>query len=301
MKKIKSGVIGLNYLLDGGINKKSITLVVGAAGTGKTTFATQFLRRGLETGHDGLFISLDEHKEQIITEAKEMGWSNITDFIDDESLVFVDANGQRFSEFVREELPAFVDDWKGSDTRIVIDPLTPVIWANDDKYTQRELLMLLFKEIKKVGTSVCTLEEHGIKGDLSGPETIIPMYLADSVVHLRFVRNPHTYTNMRKLEVFKCRNSRHSFRPHPCRIVKGFGMIIEDKDGHRIESKNTVENIPKLLEGHLNDRLAGLPDIVKDRIQSSLVFLKDEDFRNLDMDYFIGGILDDYCDGMAVR
>jgi KaiC/GvpD/RAD55 family RecA-like ATPase len=88
MDKIKSGVIGINTLFDGGINKNSITTVIGAAGSGKTTFATQFLRRGLETGYDGLFISLDENKEQLITEAKEMGWYSIQDYMDSESLIF---------------------------------------------------------------------------------------------------------------------------------------------------------------------------------------------------------------------
>jgi KaiC/GvpD/RAD55 family RecA-like ATPase len=294
MKKIKSGVIGINSLLDGGINKNSITAVIGAAGSGKTTFATQFLRRGLETGCDGLFISLDENKSQLITEAQEMGWYNIKDYLESESLIFIDANGKNFSDFVREELPNFVSEWEGSNTRIVIDPLTPIIWANDNRYTQRELLMLLFKEIKKIGTSVCTLEEHGLNGDLSGDETFIPMYLADAVVHIRFVRNnAHT---QRRLEILKCRNSKHSNRSHYFKIIKGFGIIIESNNGGRSKNKKISKNIPKILKANLEDRLQEIPSVAKERIQKSLDRLSDEDFENIDISYLVDGILEDYTD-----
>ncbi|MCK5547608.1 MAG: hypothetical protein KAI64_01240 [Thermoplasmata archaeon] len=295
MKKIRCGVIGLNSLFDGGINKNSITVVIGAAGTGKTTFATQFLRRGLESGNDGLFISLDENKEQIITEAQEMGWSNITEHVNDGSLVFVDANGSKFSEFVREELPTFVDDWKGSNSRIVIDPLTPVIWANESRYNQRELIMLLFKEIKKIGTSVCTLEEHGIRGELSGSETFIPMYLADSIVHLKFVRENSSIN--RKLEILKCRNSKHSNHSHFFKVVKGFGLIIQNNGQKKRPAEKITNRIPKLLATRLKDRLDELPLFARERIVNTLVRLKDNDFEKLDVDSLVEGIFEDYNEG----
>jgi len=50
MEKVKTGIFGLNPLLDGGFNKNSVTVVVGAPGAGKTTFVNQFLRKGLEEG-----------------------------------------------------------------------------------------------------------------------------------------------------------------------------------------------------------------------------------------------------------
>ena len=184
MDKIKSGIYGLNRLLDGGINVNSTTVVIGMSGAGKTTFATQFIRRGLETGQEGIFVSLDENKEQIIKEAIEMGWTDIRSYVDDEKLVFIDASGMEFSKFIKKELPDFVADWKGANARIAVDPLTPVIWSTSDRYEQRDLIGFMLKETRKVGTVLCTLEEHGIAGDLSGNETIIPMSLADSVIHL---------------------------------------------------------------------------------------------------------------------
>ena len=110
MNKVRTGILGLNPLLDGGFNENSTTVVIGRSGAGKTTLATQFIRRGLHEGQEGIFVSLDENKEQIIREAVEMGWSDILGYLDDEQLVFIDASGREFSTFIRKELPAFVAD-----------------------------------------------------------------------------------------------------------------------------------------------------------------------------------------------
>ena len=48
-------------------------MVIGASGAGKTTFALQFIMRGMEMGDDGVFISLDENQKQILIEAQAMG------------------------------------------------------------------------------------------------------------------------------------------------------------------------------------------------------------------------------------
>src|SRR3989441_9696430 len=138
LKKIKSGIFGLNPLLDGGFNEASTTVVIGRSGAGKTTFATQYIRRGLHDGQEGIFVSLDENKEQIIREAVEMGWSDILDYLDDELLVFIDASGREFGNFIRKDRPALVAHRHGANARIAVDPLTPVMWATKDAYEQRE-------------------------------------------------------------------------------------------------------------------------------------------------------------------
>ena len=99
--KIKSGIFGLNPLLDGGLNEHSVTVVVGTSGAGKTICATQFLHWGLQAGQEGIYITLDESPEQIMNEAIEMGWADIQDYVKDEKLVFIDASGKQFTEFIK--------------------------------------------------------------------------------------------------------------------------------------------------------------------------------------------------------
>ena len=287
MRKLKSGIYGLNALLDGGINENSTTVVIGRSGAGKTTFATQFIRRGLQDGQEGIFVSLDENKEQIIREAVEMGWSDILDYLEDELLVFIDASGREFSNFIRKELPAFVSEWKGSHARIAVDPLTPVLWSTKDLYEQRDLLSFMLKQTRKVGTVLCTLEEHG-PSDLSGPETVIPMYLSDCVIHLRI--DAPDRTPSRALKIVKCRSSRHSQATHAYQIVRGFGLVMDGVDGR----KPATAKIPAQLRQMILAR--ALPKTVLDRLDKALDGLTDEDFRGLKPEQVVELVLQEYQD-----
>ena len=273
MRKVRTGIFGLNALLDGGFNENSTTVVIGAAGAGKTTMATQFIRRGLLEGQEGIFVSLDENKEQIIREAVEMGWKDILEYLEEEALVFIDASGREFSNFIKKELPAFVADWRGANTRIAIDPLTPVLWSTKEAYEQRDTIGFMLKEMRKVGTVLCTLEEHG-QGDLTGPETVIPMYLADSVIHLRYRALEGTVS--RRLKIVKARSSRHSEAAHPYSIIRGLGVLVDSSDFRRSESTK----IPTALKAALARRQ--FAPAIQDRLGKALEGLTDDDFRGLD-------------------
>jgi KaiC/GvpD/RAD55 family RecA-like ATPase len=289
MRKIKSGIYGLNPLLDGGFNENSTTVVIGSSGAGKTTFAIQFIRKGLEEGQDGIFVSLDENKDQIIREAVELGWSDILTFLDNEQLVFIDASGREFSTFIRKELPSFVSDWEGANARIAVDPLTPVMWATKEQYEQRELIGFLLKETRKVGTVLATLEEHGVAGNLSGPETIIPMYLADCVIHLQY--KPLETEVLRNFKVIKCRNSRHSELSHNYFLMKGLGMVI---DGGSYKARESREISTKIVEEIRKSE--SIPPTIRNRLLKMVSDLKDEDFKSLKPGELIGYILDEYSE-----
>ena len=285
MRKVRTGIFGLNPLLDGGFNENSTTVVIGPAGAGKTTMATQFIRRGLMEGQEGIFVSLDENKEQIIREAVEMGWTDILDYLEEELLVFIDASGREFSNFIKKELPAFVADWRGANTRIAIDPLTPVIWSTKDAYEQRDMIGFLLKETRKVGTVLCTLEEHG-QGDLTGPETVIPMYLADCVIHLRY--RPHEAAVSRHLKIIKARSSRHSEGAHPYQIVKGLGMLV-DRSGYK---RSTSTKIPIALKAAIAKR--ELAPTISQRLSAALDGLTDDDFRGMDQEKILELLLHEF-------
>ncbi len=276
VEKVRTGILGLNALLGGGLNERSSTVVIGTAGAGKTTFAHQFIRRGLLEGQEGIFISLDENKEQIIRDALNMGWDDILYFIEEEKLIFIDASGKEFQVFIKRELPDFVSKWEGANLRIAIDPLTPVIWATPSRYQQRELLGFMLRELKKIGTIVATLEEHG-SPNLSSPETSIPMYLADTVIHLKYTIG-EDYS--RKLHIVKMRGSRHSEKVHPYRIIRGLGLVVTGTGHKKLSTRENVE----VLRRKVLEKMKDASPIIISRIEKIIEELDDADLEDVNID-----------------
>jgi len=75
----------------------------------------------------------------IIKEAILWGWDTVQEHVD-ENLFFFATKGSDFATIIRDQLPRLVEARKQYETptRVVIDPLTPIIWAQQDKITHRE-------------------------------------------------------------------------------------------------------------------------------------------------------------------
>ncbi|HMK48382.1 MAG TPA: ATPase domain-containing protein [Methanocella sp.] len=285
MKKLKTGILGLDSLLDGGFNEHSATILVGSAGTGKTTMALQFLRKGLENGTDAIYITLEEPRSQILEEAKSMGWEDIDKYIEQGQLVFLEAAGKDLADFIKEELPRFVSEWNGSGARIVIDPLTPVIWANDNKYDQRLLISQLFKETKRMGTVLSTIEEHGTTGDMTGGETIIPMYLADTIVHIS-----NLGMGNRMMSIKKSRQSWHSESQWPYRFVLGLGIVI---DSTGLDGKRTKKIGPELKQ-RTYESVMRLSKENAEQVKNIVKYLERADLGDMEPEQILDMLVEDY-------
>jgi KaiC/GvpD/RAD55 family RecA-like ATPase len=74
IKRIKTGIPGLDSLMEGGFILNSVYLVTGETGTGKTIFGSQFLWHGLQKGESGVFISMEEDPREIKDDVSRFGW-----------------------------------------------------------------------------------------------------------------------------------------------------------------------------------------------------------------------------------
>src|SRR3989440_11087074 len=72
---VLTGIDGLDEMLGRGVPTGHIITVLGSFGTGKTTFALQFLMQGLINGEKAIFISLEEDPESVIANAASFGWN----------------------------------------------------------------------------------------------------------------------------------------------------------------------------------------------------------------------------------
>jgi len=224
VERIKTGIYGLDQLIEGGLIDKSAIVVVGSSGTGKTTFAMQFLMHGIDNGEQGLYVTMEESPEQIMKEAKMMGWDMEKHY--EKNLFFIHLKGKNFKKMIEEQLPQLVKARSDYDikTRVVIDPMTPVIWATESKLEQRELIGKLFYTLKELGVVMATVEEHSKPGETIGEDVLLPIYLADGVFHLEYYPIGGAFN--RTLNIIKMRGTQHGEGVYPYIFSRGVGIVV---------------------------------------------------------------------------
>src|SRR2546422_5973196 len=71
----RTGISGLDSILEGGIPRSNVTLVEGAIGTGKTTMGVEFVYRGAsEFDEPGLIVLFEVSPEKVVRDAAQLGW-----------------------------------------------------------------------------------------------------------------------------------------------------------------------------------------------------------------------------------
>ncbi|HID18817.1 TPA: circadian clock KaiC-like protein, partial [Candidatus Bathyarchaeota archaeon] len=75
LKRIPTGINGLDPIVDGGFPKGSLILLAGNPGTGKTIFSAQFLYHGVtEHGENGVYVSFAESRETFFSNMLDFGF-----------------------------------------------------------------------------------------------------------------------------------------------------------------------------------------------------------------------------------
>ena len=75
VERSKTGVPGLDDIMNGGFIPYRLYLLDGDPGAGKTTLSLQYLLEGVKAGEKCLYITLSETKEELLAGAASHGWS----------------------------------------------------------------------------------------------------------------------------------------------------------------------------------------------------------------------------------
>lgn len=70
-----TGIAGIDDVLQGGLPSHRLYVIEGLPGSGKTTFALQFLREGVRLGQCVLYVTLSETSEELSDVATSHDWS----------------------------------------------------------------------------------------------------------------------------------------------------------------------------------------------------------------------------------
>ncbi len=251
LAKAPTGIAGFDDIACGGLPAGRPTLVCGAAGCGKTLFATTFLVNGATLfNENGVFVSFEERAEDIAANVASLGY-------DMAGLV---AEGRIAIDHVRVE-PSEIEETGAYDLeglfirlgfaidsvgakRVVLDTIENLFAGFTDLAVLRSELRRLFGWIKDRGlTAVIT----GERGDGQLTRQGLEEYVSDCVVLLDN-RVEHQITT-RRLRVVKYRGSAHGTNEYP--------FLIDDK-GISVLPVTSADLDYGVPEGVISSGIAGL-------------------------------------------
>jgi len=215
--RIRSGIEGLDEMLEGGFPKSHMVVVMGSFGTGKTTLGLQFLNQGLKEGEKGIYITLEEDERSIIEDARAFGW-DLKPHIDSKKLVIVKlepTDAKTTISRIKSELPEFIKAFGA--TRIVIDSVSLLNMLFDNEHDKRVALFNLTQLIKKTGATCIMTAEVKDENPLATRDGLAE-YVSDGVVALRYVEVADKNEMQLTLRIVKMRRIKHSRRITPYAI-----------------------------------------------------------------------------------
>jgi circadian clock protein KaiC len=226
---IESGLAQLDALLGGGLAKGTSTLVIGSAGTGKSSLATQFAVAGAARGEHAAIYLFDESVATFVERSSALGM-DIQALIESGkiSLRQIDPAELSPGEFAHGLRSSIEDD---NTQLVVIDSLNGYLNATpSEKFLTLHLHELLTYLGQCGATTLLLMTQHGIVGqDMSLP--IDASYLADSVISLRYFEARGEVRQA--IAVIKKRTGRHERTIRELRLDNGVavGKVVHDFEG----------------------------------------------------------------------
>jgi circadian clock protein KaiC len=206
--RVCTGIGALDEMISGGLIRGSANLVEGAPGTGKTTFAMQFIYKGItQFNEPGLIITFEEFPQQYYHDAMQFGW----DFKKLESegklkIIFSDPH-TTLSEFekIDGEFVSIVEEM--GIKRVAIDSMTHFESLCIDEMELREIERKFINSLKREGvTSILLRENDSVLGQVSKITSKIP-FIVDTYILMRYVEVDSSI--QKALLVLKMRGSDH--------------------------------------------------------------------------------------------
>jgi len=218
IERIDVGIEGLDDMILGGVPIRSLMTVIGSAGTGKTTFGIQFLDQAMRTGGSGVYITLEETEEAIISTAEEKGWP-FEQYVADDKLTVVAMDPIEMAnslDSIRGDISRLVNDF-GAD-RLVLDSVSLLEMMYDHPAKRRSEVFDFARSLKRAGVTTMLTSEANADNSYQSRHGLVE-YLVDAVFVLQYVR-PNDFQETRlAVEIQKIRDANHSRETKPYDIT----------------------------------------------------------------------------------
>ena len=165
MDRVKTGIPGLDELIEGGFPNPSSILVTGPPGSGKSIFGLQFLYNGAVLYDEpGFMISVEAYNKDFQWYAERFNW-DIVGLQKKDKLIFSSYDPVEFGKFelrsLHSEIILQLDKVikEIGVKRIVFDSIAPLAQSINNKSKFRTLLYYISRSLKERGCTTLFVSE----------------------------------------------------------------------------------------------------------------------------------------------
>jgi circadian clock protein KaiC len=253
----RTGVSGLDQILNGGLPRNHIYLVDGEPGTGKTTLALQFLLEGVSLGERGLYVTLSESRAELNEVARSHGWTldgiEIFELSPDEAR----ASEEGYTLFhpaeveLQQTMDAVITTVRElNPQRVVFDSLSEMRLLAREPLRFRRQILSMKEFFSGRSTTVLLLD------DKTSPADDLQLHsLAHGVIVLEHVALEYG-SERRRLHVTKIRGAQFRGGFHDFRIARG-GLKVYPRILHRSPRRDISGRVLESGSKRLDELLGG--------------------------------------------
>ncbi|MFH0972013.1 MAG: ATPase domain-containing protein [Candidatus Micrarchaeota archaeon] len=206
--RVPTGIPGLDELIEGGFEKGGVILVAGDTGTGKSTFAMQYLYNGATIyNQPGVYLTFEEKKDEIFRHMLRYGW-DLEKLEEQQKLLVLQYPPHDIDRFILEGeiIEDTIKDMKAK--RLAIDSITSFALIFDTDYKRKLGIIKVLELLKKWGcTTLLTSEARAIGGGEIRARFGLG-FLSDGLIHLYNIRQGDE--RQKAIEIVKMRGVAHS-------------------------------------------------------------------------------------------
>jgi circadian clock protein KaiC len=217
---VSSGIKELDDLFGGGLDRGTTTLVLGQAGTGKSTLALQYAVHMADHGEPSMIFAFDETRSVMLSRAKVLGFL-LEKAIESGTITVQQVNAAELSpgEFAVRILRGVEAGCK----LVVIDSLNGYLNAMPgERYLNNQLHELCTCLNQRGVVTILILAQHGWAAAAEAPVNL--SYLSDTVVSLRYFE---AYGEVRQaIATVKKRSGVHEKTIREFKLIPGKGIVV---------------------------------------------------------------------------
>ncbi|MEM2908772.1 MAG: ATPase domain-containing protein [Candidatus Bilamarchaeaceae archaeon] len=226
MERVKTGIAGLDEMINGGIPRRRHIAIYGGPGCGKTSFGFEFVYRGAQNGENGIYITLEETADDIMENMKNT-FPMLTDvpkMVKDKKIEII-----KPEKFELEEIANIIEEriTENDVKRAVIDSATMIRMSFGTDLEYRQTLFEFLSLLRNLDCTTMTTVEAStaVKAEMHYD---IEHFVMDGIINLYNLDREDR--RIRALEVFKMRGTDHSRDLVPFKVTpSGIKVYVGEK------------------------------------------------------------------------